>query len=172
MDLYFFCPRCGQKLGNQTQSQLQKQVCLACGFNIYHNPKPTVIALIEQDKKVLMIRQLIEPFKGDWDLPGGFVENTETLEQAVIREVKEETGLRVIETEYFCSATTPYQNAVDKQNLINLGVSFKVKVKGETKPGDDAGEICWFDWGNLPDNIARFDDAFLAINKRREELGL
>ncbi len=61
----------------------------------YKNPIPTVDALIEKNGKILLIRRKIEPFKGKLALPGGHIEYGETVENAIKREVKEETNLKI-----------------------------------------------------------------------------
>ena len=64
--------------------------CKLCSFN---NPKPSVTAIIVRDGKMLMLRRNEEPFKGMWDLPGGYLHGIETHEQALKRELLEELGI-------------------------------------------------------------------------------
>lgn len=61
--------------------------------DIKQGVRSTVCAVIERDRKVLLVKRNTEPFNGYWTLPGGHIDFKETAEQAVIREVKEETGL-------------------------------------------------------------------------------
>ncbi|TAL47058.1 NUDIX hydrolase, partial [archaeon] len=58
-------------------------------------PIATVGAIIEKDGKILFTKRNHEPFKGKWALPGGHVEQNETVEDAVVREIKEETNLYI-----------------------------------------------------------------------------
>ena len=60
----------------------------------YKNPRLTVDGAVLKDNKVLLIKRKYDPFKGKWALPGGFVEYGEKVEDAVIREIYEETGLK------------------------------------------------------------------------------
>ena len=64
--------------------------CKLCAFN---NPKPSVTAVIVRDGKMLLLRRNEEPFKGMWDLPGGYLHGVETHEQALKRELLEELGI-------------------------------------------------------------------------------
>jgi ADP-ribose pyrophosphatase YjhB (NUDIX family) len=59
----------------------------------YVNPAPSVAVILHRDGRVVLVKRNIEPGLGLWSLPGGFIEEDENVEQAVIREVEEETGL-------------------------------------------------------------------------------
>jgi len=173
--MFNFCPKCGDQLINKIPNgeDRNRLVCQECGFIFYQNPKPTATAIIEKNNQVLLIRRSKDPYKGDWDLVGGFVEVGETLEQAIEREVKEETGLTVTNNQYYFNWTDVYQNASDQHVSNNLGVHFLVQVKDEVPfPGDDASEVKWFDWNKLPLNIAGFHDVLKVIAKRKQDLGI
>ena len=67
----------------------------------YKNPKLTVDGIILKNQKILLIRRKNPPFKDKWALPGGFVEYDEKVEDAIIREVFEETGLKTKICDFF-----------------------------------------------------------------------
>lgn len=67
--------------------------CELCNFK---NPKATVTAIIIKDNKILLLKRNQEPFKGMWDLPGGFMQEKETPKEALIREMKEELALDIV----------------------------------------------------------------------------
>ena len=91
---YKFCPMCGHPL--VTKRPLDdvrvREVCEACGFVHYVNPTPVVGTLPVFGGRVLLCRRAIEPRKGKWTLPAGFMEAHETLQQGALRETWEETG--------------------------------------------------------------------------------
>lgn len=91
---YKFCPMCGHPL--VTKRPLDdvrvREVCEACGFVHYVNPTPVVGTLPVCGDRVLLCRRAIEPRKGKWTLPAGFMEAHETLQQGALRETLEETG--------------------------------------------------------------------------------
>jgi ADP-ribose pyrophosphatase YjhB (NUDIX family) len=74
----------------------ERLVCPACGFILYLDPKVAVGTIIRlQDERVLLLRRAIEPGYGKWVFPGGYVDRGEVVEQAAVREAREESGLLV-----------------------------------------------------------------------------
>jgi 8-oxo-dGTP diphosphatase len=96
-DTYKFCPQCGGPLEKRLlkPGEPQRLVCTECGFIFYLDPKLSVIAIIPLDKGVVMVRRAIEPGYGLWVVPGGFVDQGEVVEEALVRETQEETHLTV-----------------------------------------------------------------------------
>ncbi|HEX3175993.1 MAG TPA: NUDIX hydrolase [Methylomirabilota bacterium] len=92
-----FCPLCGGTLGRAAvpPDQREQAVCSACGFVFYLNPKVVAGTIPERDGCVLLTRRSINPGRGLWTFPGGFVDWGESVEDAAMRETLEETGLKV-----------------------------------------------------------------------------
>src|SRR3972149_1540803 len=92
-----FCPLCGSDLVRVPLPPDQKEeaVCPACGFVFYLNPKVVAGTIPAEDGRILLVRRNINPSKGKWTFPGGFVDWGETVAGAALRETLEETGLRV-----------------------------------------------------------------------------
>lgn len=91
-----FCPLCGDRLVVLEHGLDRGR--LACGkshFIHYDNPAVTAIAFVERDGRFLVLERAQKPYRGLWDLPGGFVEAGESPTEAIEREIFEETGLRV-----------------------------------------------------------------------------
>ncbi|MFM4911128.1 NUDIX domain-containing protein [Aeromonas dhakensis] len=85
-----FCPRCGS---GTLQQRSEKEFACGCGFHYFQNVASAVmVALCWQDELLVAVRAR-EPGKGLLDLPGGFVDPGESLEEALVRELKEELGL-------------------------------------------------------------------------------
>ncbi len=92
-----FCPLCGAPLVREPvpPDQREQSVCSRCRFVFYLNPKVVAGTIPEQDGRVLLTRRSINPGKGLWTFPGGFVDFGESVTDAALRETFEETGLRV-----------------------------------------------------------------------------
>ncbi len=125
----------------------------------WRNPVPTVDILIELENTeglVLILRKNPPP---GWAIPGGFVDYGETLEQAAIREAKEETSLDVILLEQFHTYSDPRRDA----RLHTISTVFIAKAKGIPHAADDAAEIGVFQENNLPEQIA-FDHRNIILD--------
>ncbi|HEU5322621.1 MAG TPA: NUDIX hydrolase [Methylomirabilota bacterium] len=92
-----FCPLCGAPLGREPvpPDHREQAVCPRCRFVFYLNPKVVAATLPEQDGRVLLTRRAIDPGRGLWTYPGGFVDFGESVTDAAVRETFEETGLEV-----------------------------------------------------------------------------
>jgi len=92
-----FCPLCAAPLGREAvpPDQREQAVCPACRFVFYLNPKVVAGTIPEQDGRILLTRRAIDPSRGLWTFPGGFVDFGESVTDAALRETFEETGLKV-----------------------------------------------------------------------------
>ena len=92
-----YCTKCGSAVKTRTLSndERARQVCTACGNIHYQNPKVVVGCIPEYDNRVLLCRRNIEPRRGKWTLPAGFLENDESVREGAMRETYEEARLRV-----------------------------------------------------------------------------
>lgn len=87
-----FCPDCGGRVALRTPAgdHLPRHVCETCGAVHYRNPRLVVGCVPELEGRILLCRRAIEPRRGFWTVPAGFMENGETLQQAAARESLEE----------------------------------------------------------------------------------
>ena len=106
----------------------------------------TVDAIIPYKGKIVLIKRANEPFKGYYALPGGIVEYGEKVEDALLREVEEETGLKGKIYKLVGVYSDP--NRDPRGHFVS--VCFVVKCKGELRAGSDSKEVGLFDLQNLP----------------------
>jgi ADP-ribose pyrophosphatase YjhB (NUDIX family) len=144
---YKFCPLCGARLKSGLVEGKKREHCPKCGFVNYKNPLPSVGAIALKDNKILLIRRGREPAKGIWAPPSGFVEDGEELEDACLRELKEETGM---EGKIKKLIGAWLEKTVLYGNIIVI--MYLVEIKGgRLKPGDDADDARFFEKDELPD---------------------
>ncbi len=135
-----FCPKCGS--AQFVENNFKSKRCEACGFIYYFNPSSATVAVIINDKDEIMVAtRAHEPAKGTYDLPGGFVDMDETAEEAVTREVKEETGLEVLSTQYLFSIPNLYMYSDFQVETTDLFFLCKVKNSSQFNAQDDVAEL-------------------------------
>ena len=89
LDHFNYCPHCGSR--HFAVNDFRSKRCADCGFTLYHNVSASTAAFILNDKEELLVcRRALEPAKGTLDLPGGFVDPNETLEECCLREIEPE----------------------------------------------------------------------------------
>ncbi len=110
-------------------------------------PGIAVDGVLIKNKKILLIKRKNEPFKDKWALPGGFVEYGEKVEDAIVREFKEETGMSV-RIKKLCGV---YSDPGRDPRGHVISIVFLLESDDEPRAGDDAIDARFFDLDNLPD---------------------
>ncbi len=95
--MHQFCPTCGQPLERKNVEGRERLYCKRCSKIKWQNPKPVAWTLLQKDKEYLLVKRAENPDKGEWDIPGGFLEVDESFEEAAVRELKEETNIEASE---------------------------------------------------------------------------
>jgi len=90
-----FCLMCGTQLETKNLEDRDREICPRCGWIYYKQYKVSAGVRIQKDGRLLLVQRGLEPWKGCWYMPAGFIEIDEELEQAAVREAFEETGLQV-----------------------------------------------------------------------------
>jgi 8-oxo-dGTP diphosphatase len=133
------------KIGGRT-----REVCPACDFVLFRNPVPGVGVLVEIEGGLVLIQRGQPPFVGRWALPAGFIEEDESVEQAAVRECKEETGLDVELIELFGVYSFP-------EGPVQSGIIIFYRARpvgGELRAGDDAQDAAIFSPDDIPKDVA------------------
>ncbi len=120
------------------------------------------------DLKILLIKRGLEPFKGKWALPGGFLKQDESAETGALRELKEETGLDGAYIEQFRTYSAPDRDP--RERVITIAYLALVRLQ-EVEGGDDAAEARWFSVNEVP-QLAFDHDVILrdALARLRERI--
>lgn len=137
VDAFHFCPKCS--VGNQKTGSSPFR-CKKCGFVFYFSPVAAVGGLIvNSNNELLFLVRGRDPGKGKFGLPGGFVDPGEPLEKSLIREVMEETSLRVTDADYLCSF--PNQYTYRGITVDVLDVFFECRVESFEPLTAQPGEV-------------------------------
>jgi len=151
-----FCVRCGAAIGSKEVDGVTRAYCPACQSVFYDNPLPVVSSVVvDTRRQVLLVLRDREPQEGRWCLPSGFVEMHESIEEAVLRELHEETGLtgkvvRLLDT-------VSYR---DEFYGDLIWISFEVQRRGGKRvAGDDARDARYWPIAQTPDLAFPTNDA-------------
>ena len=135
-----FCPKCGQASFTPSPRFLS---CGECGFKLFKNVAAAVAAIIEYDGAILASVRAKDPNVGKLDLPGGFVDQQETAEQALRRELDEELNLKEITPVYFDTYPNIYPYESVTYHTLDLIFTVQLHAMPDITPADDVAAIKW-----------------------------
>ena len=148
---YRFCPRCGGGLERRAIKAIEPKrlVCQACSFIFYQDPKLVAGTIFTLNSRVVLLKRGVEPAIGKWVFPGGYVDRGETVEEAALRETREESQLEVV----IGSLLNVYSYPRSPNVIIVYAAQI---VAGDLAAGDESLEAATF----LPSQIPWHDLAF------------
>jgi len=163
-----YCALCGAELILAQVGGRSRKRCTSCDFIMYLNPASASAGIVLDDlDRVLLIRRAVAPFEGSWALPAGYQEVDEDPRQTVVREILEETGVRVEVVELLDVLFIPD----DPRKPANVTVYRCRHVSGDLKAGDDALEAAWFALDSLPPKLGFHSNAELLERVRQDLQG-
>jgi 8-oxo-dGTP diphosphatase len=153
MNRFRFCPHCASKLVIRPSPppDPDRRACPRCGFVHYGNPAPTVQAWIGRDGSFLALRRAEEPYRGMWNLPGGFVEAGEGGPEAIRREVREETGLEVETLGVIGIYPSSYGDGEEAIPILDIAFRCRELTARELEVSEESSEACWFPLARFPE---------------------
>jgi ADP-ribose pyrophosphatase YjhB (NUDIX family) len=169
---YIFCPRCGAPLADRVKFGRVRRACRYCGFIHFADPKVAVAARVSDGERVLLVRRAAVPRIGFWALPAGYMDADELPEEAVVREVSEETGLTI--RVLGLHAVAPLAGWAERRGILLLYTA--EPLTGEVAAADDVSEVRWFareeiPWSELAfESTAQFLREWLAASTATEKL--
>ena len=139
-----FCIQCGAALEMRRARDRERPTCPACGHVHFDDPKVAVGVVLERDGRILLTRRNHEPRAGYWSFPSGFVDAGEVLEEAAVREAREETGLDV--------TVERLVGVYSARGERTVFVAYAGRiVGGELKAGRECMEVAFFPPDALPE---------------------
>jgi ADP-ribose pyrophosphatase YjhB (NUDIX family) len=159
-----YCPRCG--CGQFEENNFKSKKCRDCGFVYYFNSSASTAAFITSEEgKLLVVRRANEPAQGTLDLPGGFVDMFETGEEAIIREVSEETGLIIMNPRYLFSLPNRYKYSGFDVHTLDLFYECKINSRENLHAADDAAAVYFLD-------VKEIDPALFGLSSIRQAVNI
>jgi len=135
-----YCPQCGSD--QFVENNFKSKICNTCGFVYYFNASASTAAFIlNAGNELLTVRRAKAPAKGTLDLPGGFVDMYETAEEAIIREVREETGLIVTNPDFLFTLPNIYVYSGFEVHTVDMFFSCRITDFSHLQADDDAAEV-------------------------------
>ena len=158
-----YCPRCGARLVDREAFGRVRRVCPVCGFIFFRDHKVAVGALVEHEGRVLLVRRAVDPEKGKWALPAGYMEYDEEPMAALRREIGEETGLAVTITRLLdvFPLRTPHARGV----IIIYAARPVPPVPDVVSAADDIDLARWFAPGDIPWEDLAFESTRVILRR-------
>lgn len=150
-----FCPHCGAPIGMRFVGGEDRPFCATCRATFYQDPKLAVAVLVDDDGRLVLQQRKIDPGKGKWTFPSGYVERYERLEDAAVREVREETGLDVRLTDLLGLFS-------HTGNPVVLAVYTADAVGGTMTVSEESLQVAYFSPSALPDLAFEHDSDIVA----------
>lgn len=161
--IFTYCPMCATALIEQCVAHAPRPVCPKCHFTVFRNPELVAIVVLHYGDTLLLGKRAIEPARGLWSFFGGYIERGEKIEDAAIREVKEETNLD-IQLEGLIGL---YSERGDSHVLIVYHASVHAdQVHTHVVPHEEVSELAFFALEELPPLAFPIDQQILSDWKK------
>lgn len=137
--IFHYCPKCGDH--GFLFDQVKAFNCESCGFRFFINAATAVAVILKlPDNRIILTKRKYEPRKDFFDLPGGFVDTGERVEDAAFREIEEELGLKIKNLKFLASFPNEYQYKGITYFTCDLAFVCLMEDISNLKPNDDVAE--------------------------------
>lgn len=166
-DEYAYCPRCATPLETRMVGDKPRRACPSCDFIYFTDPKVGVGVLVTEGDKLLLVRRTMNPERGKWSIPAGFLDRGEDPREVAVREVFEETNLHVVIEDL----VDVYYNPPTGQGGASIFILYRGRLLGgEIEAGDDADAAGFFEPDDVPElAFASTRDAIERLRRRTKQ---
>jgi ADP-ribose pyrophosphatase YjhB (NUDIX family) len=140
-----------------------RRVCTTCGFIDYVNPRIVVGSVAYTDDRILLCRRAIDPRKGFWTLPAGFMEQGESVEEGARREAREEAKAELEIETLLAVYSIP--------RISQVQLMFRARLLNTPEPGPESLEVALVRWDEIPWKELAFPSVKWALEAFRETQG-
>lgn len=168
MTRWIYCPECAAKLEPKPNNEdVPRPTCPRGHYIHYENPTPAAGVFVEYRGTYLLLKRGYAPKQGQWDLPGGYIETAEQPEEAVRRELREETGLEVTDIEILSSHNTLFGDTPEDSKQV-LGIYYTCRAPSDqVKLSPENPEHKWVALDEFPRTASDADALAVADLQRR-----
>ena len=152
-----YCSLCASQVELRRIEGKVRHCCPTCDHIVYLDPKVATVTIVESTQNILLVKRSIQPHLGKWSLPSGYVDRGEKVEEAAVREVKEEANLAI--------KLTGLIGIYSGKGPVILIVFRAYPINGSPSPGEEVSDISWFQINNLPELPFPFDDNIISDYK-------
>ncbi len=149
--------------------EMPRKVCDTCGFVAYENPKIVVGSVVRHDGRILLCKRAIEPRRGFWTIPAGYLELNETPDEGAMREAREEATAQIAISRLLAVYSVP---RISQVQLIYRATLSAPDIGTEAMPpiaaGVESEAVELFDWADIPWGELAFPSVHWALNHDRE----
>lgn len=169
LSAFRFCPVCGSS--HFVENDFKSKKCRDCGFEYYLNSAAAVVGIILDGKgRILVSRRAKEPQKGTLDFPGGFVDSNESLEQALERELLEETGVGMKPQRWLFSLPNHYLFSGVEIPTTDSFFLCSLPPQANLQAHDDVADLIWIPLTELQPELFGMDSMRHAIPRLQQML--
>jgi ADP-ribose pyrophosphatase YjhB (NUDIX family) len=163
-----FCLRCGRRLVVALEDGHRRRRCPRCGWTYYANPVPATAAIVIQRGCLLLGRRARPPYRGSWDLPGGFLETDELPLEALRRELREELAIGLRRATLIGFATDRYGPG----GVTVLAAIYRAHLTSRRfRAADDVSELRWFPLDQVPFRRIAFPTVRQVLHRYVKSVG-
>lgn len=146
------------------QDDRERRQCTRCGFIDYVNPRVVAGVVASRDGRILLCRRAIEPRKGFWTLPAGFMEEGEDVPSGALREAREEAKAEIEIDGVLAVYSVP--------RISQVQIFFRGTLTNKPSPGSESQEVGLFAWEDIPWPELAFPTVLNALNAWKARQGL
>lgn len=156
-----YCPRCGEK--SLLAVSAKQFHCGQCRFTFFNNTAASVMVAVCYQDELLVATRADNPGMGMWDLPGGFVDPDESLEEAVVRELQEELSIQISGAKYVSSYSNTYFYKELEYKTCDAFFVVELEQKAGVIAQDDVASVQWLKLCEVDSERFAFESAKKAL---------
>jgi len=161
-----YCPECGQELEDRFIEGRIRPFCPKCDSPRYRNAKPCAGVLVTDETEILLVQRSNPPAVDSWSVPAGYLEFDERPKAAAVRELTEETGVVVDESDIKLFETNLVALENGTRVLVLLYTAQRKNATGSLSPGSDAADAQFWDLQTLLSSEEDLEPGYTSIFRR------